>query len=199
MTMGAPRHTWLCLTGGAIGQGMPAAVGAAIACPDRKVVNLQADGSAMYTLQALWTQAREQLDVTTVIFSNRAYAILNMELGRVGATPPGPRALSMLDLSRPTLDFVALARGMGVNAARATSADEFNRLFQNAMNERGPHPWELSFSYGRALQAPALKAWRGDEAHVAAGQEAYAHRSKMNGLARSGEYSAEREKELATA
>jgi acetolactate synthase-1/2/3 large subunit len=139
LTAGAAPHTWLSLTGGAIGQGMPVAIGAAVACPDRKVVCLEADGSAMYTLQALWTQAREQLDVTTVIFANRAYAILNMELGRVGATPPGPRALSMLDLSRPTIDFVALARGMGVNATRATTADEFNAQFGAAMAERGPH------------------------------------------------------------
>ncbi len=139
LSAGAAPHSWLCLTGGAIGQGMPLSVGAAVACPDRKVVNLEADGSAMYTVQALWTQARENLDVTTVIFANRAYAILNMELGRVGATPPGPRALSMLDLSRPTLDFVALARGMGVSATRATTADELNQQFATAMAERGPH------------------------------------------------------------
>jgi len=138
LTAGAPPHSWLCLTGGAIGQGMPLATGAAVACPERKVISLEADGSAMYTVQALWTQAREALDVTTVVLSNRSYAILNMELGRVGATPPGPRALSMLDLSRPTLDFVSIARGMGVNAARAQTADEFNRLFQVAMSERGP-------------------------------------------------------------
>jgi acetolactate synthase-1/2/3 large subunit len=142
-TAGAPPHSWLCLTGGAIGQGMPLAVGAAIACPDRKVINLQADGSAMYTLQALWTQAREQLDVTTVVFANRSYAILNMELQRVGAEAPGPRALSMLDLANPALDFVALGRAMGVQADRAESAEQFHRLFQAAMSEPGPHLIEV--------------------------------------------------------
>jgi acetolactate synthase-1/2/3 large subunit len=138
-TAGGPPHSWLCLTGGAIGQGMPAATGAAVACPDRKVINLEADGSAMYTVQALWTQARERLDVTTVIFSNRAYAILNAELARADSGPPGPRALSMLDLSNPVLDFVSLARSMGVRAARAESAEDFTRHFSTAMSERGPH------------------------------------------------------------
>jgi acetolactate synthase-1/2/3 large subunit len=137
---GAPPHSWLCLTGGAIGQGMPLATGAALACPTRKVLSLEADGSAMYTVQALWTQARENLDVTTVILSNRSYAILNLELARVGAgtTPPGPRALSMLDLSNPTLDFVSLARALGVRAARAETAEDFTRHFHAAMAERGP-------------------------------------------------------------
>ena len=122
-TAGGPKHDWLTLTGGAIGIGLPLAVGAAVAVPDRKVIALQADGSAMYTLQALWTMAREQLDVTTVIFNNHSYAILNMELQRVGANP-GPKALDMLDLSRPDLDFTSLARGMGVEAVRATTAEE---------------------------------------------------------------------------
>jgi acetolactate synthase-1/2/3 large subunit len=135
---GAPPHTWMCLTGGAIGQGMPLATGAAVACPGRKVLSLEADGSAMYTAQALWTQAREHLDVTTVIFSNRSYAILNLELSRVGATPPGPRALSMLDLDNPTLDFVSLARALGVRAARAETAEDFTRHFAAAMSEPGP-------------------------------------------------------------
>jgi acetolactate synthase-1/2/3 large subunit len=138
LSAGAPPHSWLTLTGGAIGQGMPLAVGAAVACPARKVVSLEADGSAMYTLQALWTQAREQLDVTTVILSNRSYAILNLELGRVGAGAPGPRALSMLDLQRPTLDFVAIARALGVRAERATTAEELTRSFRAAMSEAGP-------------------------------------------------------------
>jgi acetolactate synthase-1/2/3 large subunit len=135
---GAPPHTWMCLTGGAIGQGMPLATGAAVACPSRKVLSLEADGSAMYTAQALWTQARQKLDVTTVIFSNRSYAILNLELARVGATPPGPRALSMLDLSNPTLDFVSLARALGVRAARAETAEAFTQHFRAAMAEPGP-------------------------------------------------------------
>jgi acetolactate synthase-1/2/3 large subunit len=139
LTSGGPRHSWMCLTGGSIGQGMPLATGAAIACPGRKVINLQADGSAMYTAQALWTQAREGLDVTTVIFSNKSYAILNMELQRVGATPPGPRALSMLDLSNPAIDFSGLARSLGVNATRTTTAEEFTAAFARAMKEPGPH------------------------------------------------------------
>src|SRR5207248_7192023 len=122
-TAGAPPHDWLTLTGGSIGQGLPLATGAAAACPGRPVIALEADGSAMYTISALWTQAREGLDVTTVIFSNRSYAILNMELARVGAATPGPKALAMLDLSRPDLDFVSLARGMGVDAVRADTAE----------------------------------------------------------------------------
>ncbi len=93
----------------------------------------------MYTLQALWTQAREGLDVTTVVFGNRSYAILNLELSRVGAEEPGPKALDMLDISRPDLDFVALARGMGVPASRADTADEFGAQFERAMAEPGPH------------------------------------------------------------
>jgi acetolactate synthase I/II/III large subunit len=138
-TVGAPLHDSLTLTGGAIGQGLPAATGAAVACPDRKVLCLEADGSAMYTLQALWTQAREGLDVTTVIFNNRSYAILNLELNRVGAESPGPKALDMLDLSRPDLDFAALAQGMGVPAARATTADELVAALERGLNEPGPY------------------------------------------------------------
>ncbi len=137
-TVGAPRHDWMTLTGGAIGQGMPVATGAAVACPDRPVVNLQADGSAMYTLQSLWTQAREGLDVTTVIFNNRAYAILNLELQRVGARTDG-NAADLFDLSRPPLDFVALARGMGVEGTRAETADEFVVALERALAEPGPH------------------------------------------------------------
>jgi acetolactate synthase I/II/III large subunit len=138
-TAGAPRHDWMTLTGGSIGQGLPVATGAAVACPDRKVLCLEADGSAMYTLQALWTQAREELDVTTVVFNNRSYAILNLELSRVGAERPGPKALGMLDLSRPDLDFVSLAAGMGVEAARATTADELVVRLERAIAEPGPH------------------------------------------------------------
>ena len=115
-TAGAPRHDWLCLTGGAIGQGLPVATGAAVACPGRRVLSLEADGSAMYTLQSLWTQVREGLDVTTVVLNNGSYAILELELSRVGAGDPGPRARGMLDLKHPELDFVALASGMGVPA-----------------------------------------------------------------------------------
>jgi acetolactate synthase-1/2/3 large subunit len=102
-------------------------------------VCLEADGSAMYTLQALWTQAREGLDVTTVIFNNRSYAILNLELSRVGAESPGPKALDMLDLSRPDLDFAALANGMGVEAARATTADEVVAGLERGLASPGPY------------------------------------------------------------
>ena len=137
-TAGAPRHDWLCLTGGAIGIGIPLATGAAVACPDRQVLCLEADGSAMYTLQALWTQVREQLDVITVIFANHSYAVLNMELNRVGAASVGPKALKMLDLTGPTLDFVSLAQGMGVEASRATTSEEFVEQLQAALAAGGP-------------------------------------------------------------
>ncbi len=138
-TAGAPRHDWLTLTGGSIGQGLPVAVGAAIACPDRPVLALEADGSALYTLQSLWTMAREQLDVTTVIFSNRRYAILRMELARVGATASGQRALEMLDISPPDIDFVALAKGLGVPATRPERAEAFVADLERAFSEPGPH------------------------------------------------------------
>jgi acetolactate synthase-1/2/3 large subunit len=134
----APAHDWLTLTGGAIGIGLPLALGAAVACPDRKVIALQADGSAMYTLQALWTIAREQADVTVVIMNNKSYAILNIELARVGAGQPTAKTLSMLDLSHPDLDFVALARGMGVAASRANTAEEFDVQLAEAMSKPGP-------------------------------------------------------------
>jgi len=138
-TAGAPAHDWLTLTGGAIGQGLPLAIGAAIACPRRPVIALEADGSAMYTISALWTHAREGLDITTVIFSNRRYAILAMELDRVGADAAGEAARSLLDLSRPSIDFTALAAGMGVPASRATTAEEFAAQLSKALAEPGPH------------------------------------------------------------
>ena len=137
-TAGAPPHDWLTLTGGAIGQGLPLATGAAIACPGRKVIALEADGSAMYTISALWTHAREGLDVTTIIFSNRSYAILGMELERVGARASGDAARALLDLSRPDLDFVALATGMGVPAGRARTAAELAAQLRQALAEPGP-------------------------------------------------------------
>lgn len=137
-TATAAPHDHLGLTGGAIGQGMPVGTGAAVACPDRKVVCLNGDGGAMYTLQCLWTQARENLDVTTVIYANRSYAILNIELMRVGAENPGPKALSMLDLHNPTLDWVKLAEGLGVAASRAETAEAFADQFADAMKTRGP-------------------------------------------------------------
>ncbi|MGO8864778.1 MAG: acetolactate synthase large subunit [Acidimicrobiales bacterium] len=137
-TAGAPPHDWLCLTGGAIGQGLPVALGAAVACPDRRVVALEADGSAMYTLQAWWTMAREGLDVTTIILNNRSYAVLNMELQRVGAEAPGPKAKAMLDLSGPGLDFCALARGLGLDATSATSAEAFTAALERSLSTPGP-------------------------------------------------------------
>jgi acetolactate synthase I/II/III large subunit len=139
-TAGAPRHDWLTLTGGAIGYGLPAAVGAAVAAPHRPVLCLQADGSAMYTISALWTQARENLDITTVIYNNGAYDILRVELQRVGAgDTAGPKATALLDLSNPSLDFVAIATGMGVPARRATTAEEFTAALADALAEPGPH------------------------------------------------------------
>jgi acetolactate synthase-1/2/3 large subunit len=138
-TAGAPPHDWLTLTGGAIGQGLPLAAGAALACPERPVLALEADGSAMYTISALWTHAREQLDITTVIFSNRSYAILTMELERTGAPAAGQAALSLLDLSRPGLTFTTLAEGMGVPASRAETAAEFATQLRRALAEPGPH------------------------------------------------------------
>jgi acetolactate synthase-1/2/3 large subunit len=142
-TANAPAHDHLALTGGSIGQGVPVATGAAVACPGRKVLALQGDGGGMYTLQALWTQARENLDVTTVIFANRSYSILNIELARVGAGEPGPQALSMLDLHNPELDWCLLARGMGVDATRATTTDELAAQFGDAMKSRGPRLIEV--------------------------------------------------------
>jgi acetolactate synthase I/II/III large subunit len=136
-TATGPRHDWLNVTGGAIGIGLPLAIGAAIAAPDRKVVGLQADGSSMYTIQALWTHAREKLDTTTIIFNNREYRILRSELTRVGATA-GPKALDMLDLSRPDIDFVALSTSLGVPAERATTAEEFTAALERALADDGP-------------------------------------------------------------
>jgi acetolactate synthase-1/2/3 large subunit len=138
-TAGCPPHDWLTVTGGAIGQGLPLATGAAIASPQRPVIALEADGSAMYTISALWTHAREGLDITTVIFSNRSYAILEMELNRVGAVAAGQAARSLLDLSRPALDFTALAAGLGIPATRATTAAEFAAQLRSALAEPGPH------------------------------------------------------------
>jgi acetolactate synthase-1/2/3 large subunit len=122
---------------------MPLATGAAVACPDRRVLNLEADGSAMYTIQALWTQARENLDVTTVLFNNRSYAILRHELANVGAQNVGRKALDMLDLSRPDLDFVMLARGMGVPGERVTSMEEFNLALARGLGIPGPYLVEV--------------------------------------------------------
>ena len=142
-TAGAPAHDWLTLTGGAIGYALPVSVGAAIAAPDRPVLCLESDGSAMYTISALWTQAREQLDITTVVYANRAYDILRIELQRVGAEAvgerPGPKAEALLDLTSPTIDFVRIAKGMGVPARRVGTAEEFADALRWAFDEPGPH------------------------------------------------------------
>ncbi|HUC09126.1 MAG TPA: acetolactate synthase large subunit [Stellaceae bacterium] len=144
-TRSAAPHDWLSNMGGSIGLGMPLATGAAVACPDRKVVTLEGDGSAMYTVQSLWTQAREGLDVTTLLFSNRSYAILRGELANVGAGNPGRKALDMLTLDHPDLDFVALARGMGVPGARVADMDEFNRRLAEGLATPGPYLVEVVF------------------------------------------------------
>ncbi len=142
-TAGAPRHDLLALTGGAIGQGLPVAVGAAVACPDRPVFALEADGSGLYTIQSLWTMAREQLNVTVVLFNNRSYGILNIELGRVGARAGGPKARSQLDLSGPDVDFVSLARGFGVPAVRVETCEELVGALERAGGEPGPQLIEV--------------------------------------------------------
>ena len=138
LTANAAPHDWLTLTGGAIGQGLPLAVGAAIACPDQKVIALEADGSGMYTVQALWTMVREQLDVTVVLLNNRSYAILNIELSRVGVEQPGPTALSLLDLSNPDLEWTDIARGMGMQAVKVETVAALDQAFADAMAQSGP-------------------------------------------------------------
>jgi len=135
---GAKKHDWLQLTGGSIGQGLPLAVGCAVACPDRKVIALQADGSGMYTVQALWTMARENLDVTTIILNNGSYAILNIELMRVGVQNPGPKALGMLDLRNPAINWASISEGMGVPAVRCETAEEFRTALADALAAKGP-------------------------------------------------------------
>ncbi len=135
---GARPYDHVPITGGSIGQGLPVAVGAAVACPDRKVIALQADGSAMYTLQSLWTMARERLDVVAVILANRRYRILEMETRRTGAGEIGPKANDMMDLRRPDLDWVKLAEGQGVPGCRAVTGDEFAAQFREAVRQPGP-------------------------------------------------------------
>jgi len=138
LTETAAPHDFLTLTGGAIGSMMAVSIGAGIACPERKVVNLLGDGSAMYTVQSLWTMARENIDVVTVIYANHGYKILNNELKRVGASEEGAKAASMFDLTNPALDWVALAQGMGVEAVRVESRVDFEAAFASAMQHRGP-------------------------------------------------------------
>ena len=142
-TQGAQPHDWLTSMGGSIGYGLPVAVGAALACPQRKVIALEGDGSAMYTLQALWTMARESLDVTIVVFANRAYQILRGEFANVGAGAPGQRATDMLTLDRPALDWCALARGHGVEAGQAADLEAFARELRRGLASQGPYLIEL--------------------------------------------------------
>jgi acetolactate synthase-1/2/3 large subunit len=139
----SPPHDWLTNPGGAIGAGLPLAIGAAVACPDRKVLCLESDGSGMYTLQGLWTIAREHLDVVTVLFNNRAYAILEGEFAHVGAGEAGRKAKDMLEIGRPDLDWVKLAEAQGVPATRAETLDDFGRQLRAALAECGPHLVEV--------------------------------------------------------
>jgi len=143
LTAGLAPHSYLTLTGGAIGYGMPCAVGAALACPDRQVIDFEADGSAMYTVQALWTQARESLNVTTLICANRSYNILKIELDRVGIESIGPRALSLIDLEHPNINWVRVAEGMGVPAVSVNTAEGLSHELAKALAEPGPHLIEM--------------------------------------------------------
>jgi acetolactate synthase-1/2/3 large subunit len=137
-TATARPHEVLALTGGAIGIGLPIAIGAAVAAPDRKVLSLNGDGAAMYTVQALWTMAREDLDITVVVFANHTYRILNIEMQRTGAGEAGPSARKLLELGDPKIEWVQVARGLGLPAVRCTSAEDFERAFEGAMGQRGP-------------------------------------------------------------
>ncbi len=143
LTAGLAPHSYLTLTGGALGYGMPCAVGAALACPDRQVINFEADGSAMYTVQALWTQARESLNVTTLICANRSYNILKIELIRAGIESIGPKALSLTDLDQPYINWVRIAEGLGVPAASVNTAEGLSRELARALSEPGPHLIEM--------------------------------------------------------
>lgn len=143
-TKGARRHTWLNNCGGSIGYGMPAAIGAAIACPDRPVMALVGDGSAMYTVQALWTMAREDLDITTLIFANNSYRILRGELTNVGVQNPGPRAIDMLSLDRPVIDWCQMAQAHGVPASRVETCEALEAALEHAAQTPGPHLIEVA-------------------------------------------------------
>ncbi len=143
LTAGLPPHTILSITGGAIGYGMPCATGAALACPDRHVISFQADGSAMYTVQALWTQAREDLNITTLLCSNREYKILKMELERAGIRSPGIKARALTDLTGPEIDWVRIAGGFGVPAVSVTTAKELARALRRGLHEAGPFLIEI--------------------------------------------------------
>ena len=139
----AAPHDWLCLTGGSIGQGLPLGFGAAIACPDRKVITFQADGSAMYTVQTLWSMARENTDITVILLNNSSYAILNIELDRLKTGPRNDKTLSMLNIDNPMIDWVEISKGLGVEASRSTNVKEFREQFHNAMKQKGPRLIEV--------------------------------------------------------
>lgn len=143
LTSEAPPHCWLNGMGGSIGYAMPVSIGAAVAQPDRKVVTLEGDGSGMYTIQALWTMARENLDVTVVVFANRAYRILQGELTNVGVQNPGPRAVDMLTLDRPAIDWTNMAKSLGVEASRASDCDGLIRALRHGLESQGPYLIEL--------------------------------------------------------
>jgi len=140
---GAPRHSYMALTGGAIGQGLPCATGAAVACPDRRVIAFQADGSGMYTQQSFWTQAREQLNVTTLLCNNHSYRILQVELARAGVTEPGRKAKSLTDLSNPDIDWRGLAKSMGIPGVRVEDAESLCKELERAIATPGPNIIEM--------------------------------------------------------
>ncbi len=143
-TAGAPPHSWINNRGGSIGYGLPVAIGAAVACPDRKVIALEGDGSAMYTIQSLWTMAREGLDVTVLVFANHSYNILRGELTNVGVRNPGPRAVNMLTIGNPAIDWVHMARSMGVEASRATDCTQLAKSLDAGLASQGPYLIEVA-------------------------------------------------------
>ncbi len=138
LTVGAAPHDLINNMGGSIGYGTPVATGAALACPDRRVFCMVGDGSAMYTIQSLWTQAREGLNVTTIIFANNSYAILKAEYANMGAGAPGPQALAMIDIDRPTIDWRAMATSMGVPSVSVDTAEAFHKAMADSARAQGP-------------------------------------------------------------
>jgi acetolactate synthase-1/2/3 large subunit len=142
-TAGAPPHDWINNRGGSIGYGLPVAIGAAVACPDRKVIALEGDGSAMYTIQSLWTMAREGLDITVLVFANGTYNILRGELTNVGVRNPGPRAVNMLSIGTPSIDWVAMAKSMGVEASRAVDCAQLSKSIDAGLKSKGPYLIEV--------------------------------------------------------
>ncbi|MCX8109931.1 MAG: acetolactate synthase large subunit [Syntrophorhabdaceae bacterium] len=143
MSANAPRHSLLTITGGSIGYGMPCAIGTAMACPERPVINVQADGSAMYTVQSLWTQAHESLNIKTLICSNRSYNILKIELSRANIITQGKNSLSLIELDNPTIDWVMVARGLGVDATAVETAEELTKELKKALSIHGPYLIEM--------------------------------------------------------